>query len=248
MQAQAVARPAVLVDAILPRSWGQSRARRLAVDLGLMIGFAWFVAFCAQIAFKTPWTTVPITFQTFAVLVTGGSLGAWRGAGSLLIYMLMGMISIPVYAPSLSLTGNWDGHFIFPWKGTESLPWDLSSGGYIVGFILAAFVAGYFAQKAWDRKPWGLLSMLTANALLYIPGLLWLGYLIATDWLHPLAHKPLGDLIAGSGTIDKTFKGGLYPFIVGDLMKLYLATLVLPGAWALANWARGRKGTPQAKS
>ncbi len=83
--------------------------------------------------------------------------------------------------------------------------------------------------------------MLAGNIVLYVPGILWLAYLIATDWVHPAAGKPLGDLIVGSGTWDKALKGGLYPFIVGDMMKLFLASLVLPSAWALVNLRERRK-------
>ena len=227
------ARPGTLAEAIFPAR--QTRTAQLARDVLLVVGFAGFVALCAQIAVRLPWTTVPITGQTFAVLVTGGALGAWRGASSLTVYMLMGMVGIPVFAPGGSATvGTWDIHFIAPWSGTDALPWDISSGGYIVGFIFAAALVGFLAEHQWDRKPWVHLGMLFGNAVLYIPGILWLAYLIATDWVHPVG-QPLGDLIAGSGTWDKALKGGLYPFIIGDLMKLILASLTLPSAWALLN-------------
>ena len=85
-----------LADAVFPRIRAGGRAAALARDFALMVGFAGFVALFAQIAVRLPWTTVPITGQTFAVLVTGGALGAWRGAGSLSIYVLMGMIGIPI--------------------------------------------------------------------------------------------------------------------------------------------------------
>ena len=98
---EAIGRPPVLVDVVIPREWGNTRASRLAVDVALMSGFALLVALCAQIAVRLPWTPVPITGQTFAVLVTGGALGAWRGAGSLSIYMVMGMIAVPVFAGSI---------------------------------------------------------------------------------------------------------------------------------------------------
>ena len=225
-----------ITDVVWPRVglWRQDAVR----DMVLMMGFAWFVALCAQIAVRLPWTTVPITGQTFAVLVTGGALGAWRGAGALTVYMLMGMIYIPVFAPGNAATaGTWDVHFIFPWKGSDSLVWDISSGGYIVGFIIAAALVGYLAERQWDRKPWVHLGMFLGNVSLYVPGLLWLGYLIETDWVT--AGKPLGDWIAGSDTLDKTLKGGLYPFIVGDMMKLLLASLTLPAAWTLVQKFRG---------
>ena len=230
-----------LADAVFPRIQTDSRIVALARDIALMVSFAGFVALSAQIAVRLPWTTVPITGQTFAVLVTGGALGAWRGAGSLTMYMLMGMIGMSVFAPgNADVTGNWDMHFILPWDGTHALVWDISSGGYIVGFILAAGLVGYLAERQWDRKPWVHLGMFLGNVAVYIPGILWLAYLIGSGWEHPVAKEPLADLIAGSGTWDKALKGGLYPFIVGDLMKLLLASLTLPAAWSLVARFKGR--------
>ena len=231
-----------LADAVFPRVQTDSRIAALARDIALMVSFAGFVALFAQLAVRLPWTTVPITGQTFAVLVAGGALGAWRGAGSLSIYMLMGMIGMPVFAPGFTgVTGTWDVHFILPWDGTHALVWDISSGGYIVGFILAAGLVGYLAERQWDRKPWLHLGMLLGNATLYIPGILWLAYLIGSGWEHPVAKEPLADLIAGSGTWDKAFQGGLYPFIVGDLMKLFLASVTLPAAWSLVARFKGER-------
>ena len=96
---EATGRPPVLIDVVIPRGtvviprgWGNIRANRLALDIALMFGFALLVTLFAQIAVRLPWTPVPITGQTFAVLVTGGALGAWRGAGSLSIYMVLAML------------------------------------------------------------------------------------------------------------------------------------------------------------
>ena len=236
--------PATLADAVFPVPQVDRRVARIAREAILTVGFAWFVALCAQIAVGLPWTTVPITGQTFAVLFTGGALGAWRGASSLSVYMVMGIIGIPVFAPGGAVTPEaWDVHFILSsngsWDGTSEYIWNLSGGGYIVGFILAAGLVGYLSDQQWDRKPWVHLGMFAGNVVLYIPGLLWLAYLIGTDWVHPVG-KPLGDLIAGSDTWDKTLKGGLYPFIVGDMMKLFLASLTLPLGWAIVNrWKNG---------
>ncbi len=249
MQATATAQPDVLADLLYPRKWAQSFEARIAREAILTVGFAGFVALCAQIVVRLSFTTVPITGQTFAVLVTGGALGAWRGAGALTIYMVAGFF-MPVLAPAApsALVKTSSVHFILPWSGVHAFPWDITSGGYIVGFILAAFIVGWFAQKGWDRKP-GLpvvSGMLLSNALLYVPGLLWLGYLISSGWVHPVAQKPLADLItypgggAINGSVEKTMVGGLYPFILGDLIKLGLAALVLPGAWGLVQ--RFRKG------
>jgi biotin transport system substrate-specific component len=231
-----------LADAVFPRFESDSRALGIARDLVLMAGFAAFVAVCAQIAVRLPWTTVPITGQTFAALVTGGALGAWRGAGALVIYAIVGMVALPVFTPPASVTsGSWDVHLILPWSGNENLLWNISSGGYIVGFILAAAIVGWLAERGWDRGQWVQLAMLLGNLAIYVPGLLWLGYLIETDWLPPGGQTPISQLIAGGDTLDKTLKGGLYPFIVGDLMKLLLASLVLPAAWLVVEkMGRGR--------
>jgi biotin transport system substrate-specific component len=222
---QAAAAPRTLIDAIVPRYRPEERVYAIARDVALMTAFALFVALCAQVAVRLPWTPVPITGQTFAVLVAGGALGAWRGAGSLTIYMLLG-IALPVFAPGASPTdGTWDAHFILPWSGSNGLVWSLSSGGYIVGFILAAALVGWLAERGWDRRQWVHLAMFLGNVLLYVPGLLWL------------------NIDAAEGDWAKTLEWGLYPFVVGDLMKLMLASLTLPAAWAVAG-KFGRSGAP----
>ena len=169
---QVAANPRTLIDAIVPLYRPDDRVYAIARDIAIMVGFAFFVSLCAQVALRLPWTPVPITGQTFAVLVTGGALGAWRGAGSLSIYMLMGSVCLPVFAPGAEATGGtWDAHFILPWSGSCGLVWSLSSGGYIVGFIAAAALVGWLAERGWDRRQWVHLSMFLGNALLYIPGL-----------------------------------------------------------------------------
>ena len=244
------ARPNTLAEAVLPvprdiSFIGTPLKAYLVRDVALMFGFAGFVALCAQIAVQLPWTTVPVTGQTFAVLVTGGALGAWRGAGSLTLYMLGGMAGLDVFAPRFDLTPEtWDIHFIGPWSGSEGLVWDLSTGGYIVGFIFAAWLVGYLSERQWDRKPWIHLGLLLGNVLLYVPGILWLAYMVHTEWVPPGAEQPLGEFISGSGTWDKAFKGGLYPFILGDLMKLMLASLTIPAAWGLLKWRAGPDSKP----
>jgi biotin transport system substrate-specific component len=231
-----------LADAVFPSVPSDSRALVIARDLALMIGFAAFVALFAQIQVRLPWTTVPITGQTFAVLVAGGALGALRGAGSMGIYMLAGMFFLPVFTPAVSPTsGVWDVHFILPWKGNERLITELSAGGFIVGFILAAGLVGFLAERRWDRGPWVHVAMLLGSLVIYAAGLAWLYYLISTDWVPPGAERSISEIISGSSDLDKALKGGLYPFIVGDLMKLLLAATVLPAAWALVDRVRGRR-------
>lgn len=195
-----------LIDSVIP-------GRGIARDVALVIGFSVLVAIFAQIAIKLPFTPVPITGQTLAVLLAGGTLGANRGAASLGMYALWGSIGIPVFAPSGAALEDELVHFIFPWEGTGEAVWDLTSGGYIVGFIVAAYVVGRLAERGWDRGWLVMVAMLIGNVLVYVPGLLWLGYKI--------------------DSFDNALVFGLYPFIVGDLMKLYVAAIALPGAWAL---------------
>ena len=219
LRAEAASRPATLIDSLLPH-------RGLLTDAALVAGFAILTAVFAQIAVKLPFTPVPITGQTLAVLLTGGALGANRGAASLALYMLIGMVGLPVFAPSLG-----EGtviHFILPWEGSNALVWNIASGGYIVGFVGAAWVVGRLAERGWDRSWRVILALLAGNVVLYVPGLLWLGY-----WAVDNAWT------SGSKIVPDTLQWGLWPFVAGDLAKLYVAALALPGAWGLARRFRG---------
>ena len=211
-------RPATLIDSLLP-------GRSLLADVALVVGFAMFTAVFAQIAIKLPFTPVPITGQTLAVLLTGGALGANRGAISLALYMLAGTVCIPVFAPSLG-----EGtvvHFILPWEGSCGFVWNIASGGYIVGFVGAAWLVGRLAERGWDRSWRVLLALLAGNVVLYVPGLLWLGWwAVDNEWT------------SGAKIIPDTLQWGLWPFVAGDLAKLYVASVALPGAWALVRRIR----------
>ena len=92
------------------------------------------------------------------------------------------------------------------------------SGGYLIGFIPAAFLVGYLCERGWDRQVWIILAMLAGNVLLYVPGLIQLSLFVPDD---------------------KVFEYGLYPFIIGDMIKLYIAALAVPAAWKLLSLRRG---------
>ncbi|MBF8266782.1 MAG: BioY protein [Dehalococcoidia bacterium] len=238
MQASSTARTITLADAVFPRSG-------LLVDAALVVGFAFFTAVFAQIAIRFPGTTVPITGQTLAVLVTGGALGSRRGALSMVVYMLLGMFLLPLFAPSTSLLQKETIHFILPWAGTQRPVWELSSGGYIVGFILAAYLVGLLAERGWDRSARVSLAMVIGSAAIYLVGLLVLAWFIASGATIPGLDLTYYDYIVGNNVLDKTLRGGLYPFIGGDALKLLLATMVLPGAWKLVR--RFRDDSPPDK-
>ncbi len=169
---------------------------RVARDAILIVGFSLLTALFAQIRIDLAFTPVPITGQTLAVLLTGAALGSRRGAAAMLLYLVMGM-GLPFYAGGVS------GFF-----------WDLTSGGYIIGFVPAAFLVGWLCERGWDRQVWIILAMLAGNVALYVPGLIQLSYFVPDD---------------------KVFEYGLYPFIVGDLIKLYIAALAVPFARKLLD-------------
>ena len=193
----------MLADAVLPASEGY---RRVLQDTALVVGACLFTALLAQVKIPLGFTPVPITGQTFAVLVVGAALGSRRGAAAMLLYLVAGTW-LPFYA-----------------GGTSGFVFSIASGGYIVGFIPAAFVVGWLSEQGWDRRPWVLLSMLAGNVVLYVPGLLWLATFAPaeTRWAT-------------------TMEWGFYPFIIGDAIKLLAASLLLPVAWGAVNLVRGRK-------
>lgn len=129
--------------------------------IALMIGFALLTALAAQIRIPVPGTPVPITGQTFAVLLAGASLGSRLGAGSQAIYWLLGAAGLPFYA---NATGGWEA-------ATGA------TAGYLVGFVAAAWVVGALAERGQDRTvPSSLPAFLAGNAVIYLFGIPWLMY------------------------------------------------------------------------
>jgi biotin transport system substrate-specific component len=189
---------ATLRLAFFPRS-------RLLTDVLLVVGGAGFVALAAQLEIHLGFTPVPITLQTFAVLLVGAGLGAALGAASLALYLLVGVMGAPVYAGG---EGGWE------WiQG--------ATGGYLIGFLVAAAVTGLLAEKRWDRRvSTAVTAMLTGNVVVYLFGLPWLARVADYGW-------------------QQAFENGLYPFVVGDLLKLYLAGALLPGAWRVVERLKG---------
>ena len=181
----------------------------------LVVGAVVFIALAAQVTWNYPFietkagNPVPITGQTFAILVTGVLLGARLGTAAVLAYLVAGIVGAPVFA-------DWSRYYT-AFAG--------ATGGYLIGFLPAAFIVGWFAERGWDRSMWLLLPMLIANAIIYVPGLIWLnGWLAIMDF-----------------PVD-TFEAGLWPFIPGDLAKLVAAALVLPAGWTLRERLRGGQG------
>ena len=166
-------------------------------DVVLVVGFACLTAAFAQISF---WVgTVPVTGQTFAVLLAGALLGSRRGALSQLSYLAIGATGVPYW---FALGGP---------PGVARLIGP--SGGYLIGFIAVAFVVGWLAERGWDRHiGTAVLAMLGGEMVLYVFGLSWLYH-----------------FVPGSAVLH----AGLYPFIIGDVIKVVAAALILPSGWLL---------------
>lgn len=179
----------------------QEKAKQvLMVLVGIMV-----LAVAAKI--RIPMWPVPITMGTFAVLSIGAAYGPRLGLATILGYMIVGALGFDVFAGSSAETFGLE----YMMGGT---------GGYLVGYVLATLALGLLARRGWDRSVmWMALAMLIGNALIYVPGLAWLGQLYGWD-------KPI-------------LAWGLTPFLLGDALKLMLAAAVLPLAWKLVGRARG---------
>lgn len=177
----------------------------LLTDALLIVGGALFLALSAQISFQLPFTPVPITLQTFGVLLLGASYGAWRGAATTTLYLLMGVVGLPVFADQ--------SHGLDVVLG--------ATGGYLIGFVVASAFVGWLAQRQWDRRfSSATAAILTGTVIIYAIGLPWLMVDQGLSWATTLEY-------------------GLYPFVPGDLLKLYLVAALLPGAWRLMRHLRG---------
>ncbi len=176
----------------------------LVYELGLIIGGSLLIAVCAQIAIGYP---VPITGQTFAVLMIAALLGSLRGTACLLAYLAEGAVGLPVFAQGKAGLVAFAG----------------PTGGYLVGFVVAAFVVGLLAERGWDRKfRTTVLAMVIGNVIIYAFGLTWLSLLVGAK---------------------SALAGGLYPFIPGDMLKIVLAAALLPSTWRLV--APSKPGDPK---
>ncbi|MCS7191602.1 MAG: biotin transporter BioY [Armatimonadetes bacterium] len=142
---------------------------------------------CSQVRIPLPFTPVPITGQTFGVLLSGALLGSRYGTFVVAAYVLEGVVGLPVFAG---------------WRGGISVLFG-PTGGYIFGFIFAAFLVGWLIERGWSRQLLSILAaMLIGNAIIYAFGLPWLSFFVG--W-------------------DKVLHLGLMPFLLGDLIKLVLA-------------------------
>lgn len=181
-------------DLIQPAS-SSKLAMRLA-EVATIIGGSLLVAASARI--QIPSLPIPFTLQPFAVLLVGAALGSRRGALALIAYLLEGMAGLPVFAAP-------------PFGGLAYLAGP--TAGYLLGFVPAAFIVGFLAERRWDRH------FLTTAAAMAI------GQMVILTCGFAWMSVAIG--------MSAAFASGVLPFILGDILKIALAALVLPGAWRI---------------
>lgn len=172
---------------------------RVAYDALLILGASALIAIAAQIAIPVPFTPVPLTMQPLAVLLVGVVLGSKRGAAAAALYLLEGAVGLPVFA---------QGHAGAMWLAAPS-------GGYLMSYPFAAFVAGWFSERGWGTSVARAVSgMLAALIVIYAGGWSWLAAL--TD-------------------AQTAFAMGVAPFIVADIVKVAFGAALLPWAQKLVT-------------
>ncbi|WP_242089968.1 biotin transporter BioY [Curtobacterium sp. DN_7.5] len=188
-----IARPRPLADALLPRT--------ATVSTALVVGGALLTAGAAQVS--VPLWPVPITGQTLAVLLVGSALGARRGALSMVLYVLLGLVGLPVFADGASGAGVLLG----------------PSGGYLLGFVAAAALVGRVAERFGDRRfTAALLSFALGTVATFAVGMVWLAVALGLDLRHTLEYGlypfVLGGLakaLVGAGVTSLGWTAALRP-------------------------------------
>jgi biotin transport system substrate-specific component len=171
-------------------------------------------AAAAQISLPLPFTAVPFTFQPVIVLLGGLALGSRLGVTSQVLYLAAGIAGLPVFAASATLPPG-------------ALRLIGPTGGYLMAYPLAAFVAGYLAERGFDRRYLTtVLAMLVGLAVVYAGGVMWLGL---------FARTAAGDAATG---LRIAFTTGVVPFVLADVTKLLIAAAIVPGLWRIV----GRRG------
>jgi len=180
--------------------WSQSSLVRNVV---LVLAGTLLIAAAAQVSVRL--LPVPMTLQMLAILLVGFAYGARLGVATLVTYLAQGAMGLPVFA-----------------GGGAGLAYMMGpTGGFLLGFVLVAFIAGFAADRGATRNLlWAVPAALVASAAVYIPGLAWPAVAMGTEW-------------------SALWSGWMAPFLMGDALKAVIAALIVTGAWAALRQARG---------
>ena len=164
-------------------------------EVPILIGFNLVLVLCSYVSINLPFSPVPITGQTFGVLLIAMALGRTRSVALVTAYLLEGLAGLPVFAGGAAGFGALIG----------------PTGGYLLGFLAAAYLVGHLADKGWDKNYLkSTIAMTLGTAIILALGLAWL-----------VRFVPLETL----------FAMGLYPFIPGAILKIAVAAVILPSLW-----------------
>ncbi|MEM7497592.1 MAG: biotin transporter BioY [Pseudomonadota bacterium] len=196
----------VLAETLMP-AFGNAEAGLWLRRAALVAAGIAVLVLAAKI--RVPFWPVPMTMQTFAVLSIGAAYGARLGAITLLGYLALGAIGLDVFTSSSAENSG----LAYMMGGT---------GGYLLGFLLAALALGALARKGWDRNPMQMgIAMGLGQVLIFLPGVLWLGYLFA-------------DAKGWAWVVEV----GVTNFLGAEVLKVALAMLLFPAIWRLVGSAR----------
>lgn len=170
-----------------------------ARDIAIVVSASWLLAISAQFTISLPFSPVPVTGQTLAVLLIGSLLGKNRGAAAIGLYLLQGAAGLPVFA------GGKSGFITLVGP----------TGGYLIGFIAAAYIVGILTELRYDKSlVYTGFSLLIGSLVIYIFGLFWLVQFVGES---------------------SAFQMGLYPFLIGDLAKILSGVIVLGGSRKISS-------------
>jgi biotin transport system substrate-specific component len=204
----------VLTEALWPAEGAGLWVKRgVLVVLGIAA-----LTLAAQVKVPVWPSPVLMNLGTFAVLTIAAAYGPRLGLATMAGWLMIGALGFDVFQSSTAENAGL-AYMAGP------------TGGYLLGYLFATLALGLAARRGWDRSVGGMAAALFAgNVLIYVPGLLWLGYLIAGGLFDPAKYASVW---------DQTLAWGLTPFLVGDALKLALAAVLVPGLWKLVGSARG---------
>lgn len=214
-----------MADLLIPAALAE-RAPAWARDTALVLAGTALLILGAYVSFTVPAIQlgqlfvpvneyVPLTLQTFGVIFTGALLGARRGLSATGLYLLIGIVGIPVFAAGAdgvhrsglgTIVGVADGRLMLG-----------ATGGYLLGFLVASAAVGGLAERGWDRRIGrSIVAMCIGTAIVYLCGVIWLA-------------------LAADLTAADALTFGLWPFLPGDVLKLLVAAGLLPLGWRLLS-------------
>ena len=168
----------------------------------LVLGCSGLMALSSRLSLPLPFTPVPVTGQTLAVLLLSGLLGMRMAISVQLLYLAQGLAGLPVFAPGAT------------WGFARLLG---PTGGYLAGFVAAAAIVGWMADRGYGKRLGSALVMvLSGNLAILAVGVPWLKWVMQVDWGQAVTL-------------------GMWPFLIGDLYKIVLAAMLLPGSWRLVS-------------